>query len=178
MFRNIFIFSVTIFTFVSGCGANLAPVNNITNAPVSAAMRDRSIERVRAAIVKGLAMKGWIVEEERPGVVIGTVQSGGHSATVQINYNQQAYSIMHRASSPGLQFDGVNIHRRYNHWIRLLNESIQRSMVDIDLQADQIPGAQNTPADTRAEPAQPSPSDTQAEPAQPSDAAETAPEGK
>ncbi len=110
---------------VVGCKATLAPVNNINSARVSAAMQAYTAEDVGKAIMRGLALKKWTVESHQPGEILASVGVGPHHTQIRITYDDRRYSIVHVNSSPSLQYDGKIIHRRYNHWIRLLNDSIQ-----------------------------------------------------
>jgi hypothetical protein len=100
-----------------------APVYQPTSTVPTAAARPD----LRAAILAGLATKGWRVAREGPGVIEATVRAGGHTATVAIRYGGNQYSIQYVSSSEGLKYDGETIHRRYNHWVRLLDDAIYKA---------------------------------------------------
>jgi hypothetical protein len=115
---------------LAACGGGLAPLLNVQGAPVvTASGQPASREVVRTAILRALAMRGWQLEREAPDGIVATVVSGGHSATVHIQYEERAYSIDYVDSSPGLKFDGSRIHRRYNDWIERLNRSIRMNLM-------------------------------------------------
>ncbi len=118
-----------------GCSATVSPVKDITHARVSAAMPERSMDNVKKAIIRGLATKRWTIEENEPGLLVASVSVGPHYAQIKITYDADTYSIAHADSSPSLRYDGETIHRRYNHWIRLLNEAIQSQMAVQPLRA-------------------------------------------
>jgi hypothetical protein len=148
---------IALATAVAGCRANLAPVLNVVDAPVAnpaawtqppgAPVAARAQGTVRVAILQALAAKSWTVDEERIGLILATVQVPPHFGQIAITYNDRAYSIYHRGSSPTLKYDGQIIHRRYNNWIAQL-----RKTIDEQLSASQ-PGALAGP--TPAMPARP-----------------------
>jgi len=110
---------------LGACGANMAPVlevrdENALRAPDASTM----YEVVRWA----LDAKGWRVEDERPGALLATVTAGGHWGTVEIVYDDLGYAIRHVRSSPGLKFDGVYIHKRFNLWVDRLDNAIQNRL--------------------------------------------------
>ena len=119
-------------TATSGCTFETAPIYNVrANAP---AARPLSGEEVRTGIYRALTVKNWVVTAEEPWNITAMVTAGGHSAVVAIAYNTEAYTITRVDSSAGLKYDpshprhGEIIHRRYNHWINLLNQQIQREI--------------------------------------------------
>jgi hypothetical protein len=114
---------------VSGCGANLAPVLDVRNAPVVTAQGVApSRPLVRDAIVRALASRTWQIAEERPDALVASVSAGGHDATVLVQYDERSFSITRVDSSPGLKYDGSYIHRRYNHWVDRLRASIEQEL--------------------------------------------------
>jgi hypothetical protein len=122
-----------LLTSALGCHANMAPVLNVVDAPVApvglpGATRPQGT--VRVAILQALAAKTWTVDEERIGLILATVQTPPHLGQIAITYNDGAYSIYHRGSSPTLKFDGQNIHRRYNNWIAQLRKTIDAQLAN------------------------------------------------
>ncbi|HEX4354615.1 MAG TPA: hypothetical protein VHZ95_16915 [Polyangiales bacterium] len=114
---------------VTACGSGLAPILNVDNAPVvSGGHAPITRPYVRDAIVRALASRGWQIEQDKPDAIIATVVSAGHTATVQIQYDEHAFSIHHVSSSPELKFDGTSIHRRYNQWIDKLRIAIRAQL--------------------------------------------------
>lgn len=119
-----------------GCGANLAPVLEVDNAPVAppagvAATR----ELVHDAIIRALASRTWAVVEDDADGIVAEVSAGGHSASVLVRYDARSYSIHRVSSSDGLKYDGTRIHRRYNHWIDRLRASIGQELNQLQPQA-------------------------------------------
>lgn len=92
-----------------------------------------TVREIRTAVFGGLQAKGWRIMSEKSGEVEAETTSGGHTARVLVRYNAGGWSIGYVSSSPGLKYQadsrhGPIIHRRYNHWVRLLDEAIQRQL--------------------------------------------------
>src|SRR5687767_8858262 len=103
-----------VLLFASAC-FNKAKVLDVHSAKVTLPpYTTASNEVTRAAILRALQERTWIVEAEEPNTIVASVSAGGHSATASIYYDDLNYSIKHIESSPGLKYDGVEIHRRYN----------------------------------------------------------------
>lgn len=119
---------------LAGCYATMAPLY----APVSAAGvtpsgAPYSAREVEDAVVRGALVKGWTILRRDPDGVSAEVHAGEHSARVTILCNAGGWRILHESSSPGLRYSphtsqGEMIHRRYNHWIRLLDEAIREAL--------------------------------------------------
>jgi hypothetical protein len=120
---------VSFLLATAGCGANLAPVLDVQNAPVITAHGVVSTPLlVRDAIVRALASRTWQIVREEKQEIEATVSAGGHSATALVQFDERSYSITRVSSSPGLKYDGTRIHRRYNHWIDRLRASINEEL--------------------------------------------------
>ena len=121
-----------IFTIcvLPGCRPTLGVLHNVNQA--FQLSRDLSSEEVREAIHRGLASKSWRVQSDDPGQITANISVSGHQATIQITYSASTYSIAHVSSSPGLKYEDEGdrevIHRRYNHWINLLDQAIYREL--------------------------------------------------
>jgi hypothetical protein len=129
----------------TACAPNLAPVYAPAEAAgVTAEGTPYTSQQVEEAAAVGAQSKGWTIVQRAPGVVVAEISAGGHQARVRILCSAEGWRILHEQSSPGLQFGhddehGDVIHRRYNHWVRLLDESIRRAL------ATQTSGAEATP---------------------------------
>jgi len=116
--------------FSVACGSALAPVVNVSNAPVAAPRGEAATrESVRAGILRALTGRGWRIVREDSSGIVAAVSSVGQSATVHIRYDERSYSIHYVDSSPGLRFDGVMIHHRYNDWIERLDRSVRAQLL-------------------------------------------------
>ena len=94
-----------------------------------------SKNEISKLVFKGLVRRGWKVDKATPDYVTASVERGGHAATVKITYFPGAYHIAYVNSSDGLQYDGEEIHHRYNHWVRRLDNTIMK----LSGAAEQIP---------------------------------------
>lgn len=123
--RNVRGLIVAALLFASACGANLAPVLNVSHAPVVGVPPGADpTAYVHEAIRRAVASRGWTIAAEAPGVVTATIAKDEVKATVDVLYTATDFSIVYRDSSPALKFDGTRIHKRYNHWVDRLRASI------------------------------------------------------
>ncbi len=113
---------------MAGC-AGLMPVHDVNQTAFvgQAPMAQRALQIKRAG-----ASLGWIMVEERPGVIRGTLNLRTHQAVVDVPYDRTAYSIRYVSSSdlnytPAGTYEGHSapmIHRNYNGWIENLDHRI------------------------------------------------------
>ncbi len=111
-------------------GAQLPPVPLQNHERIAVSVSDKtklSLEAVKKAIVVAGASKGWKVVQESPGSVRLSINVRKHSATIDIGYGLDAYSIKY-VSSENLDYavrDGVEtIHPNYNRWLQYLIQTI------------------------------------------------------
>ncbi len=121
------VFAACVLGMLSlGCGSGLPLVAEPEGTVVMGVSGlAPNADGVRGATLRGLTAKHWAVVGTEPGVIICSVNAGGHFATVRIEFDAQGYIILHEESSPALRFDGERIHRRYNSWIKNLQRAIQ-----------------------------------------------------
>jgi hypothetical protein len=106
---------------VAGCRS--APVYNVSDARFTSTEQDVTQEDVAGAIITAGRSLGWIMKEQGPGHILGTLYLRTHTAVVDINYDRTKYSITYN-SSKDLNYDGSNIHSNYNGWIQNLSNAI------------------------------------------------------
>jgi len=113
--------------FLFGCG-NTAPVLNFENTPVvTISGKQAKLDEVKKAILLAGTAKGWQMQPVANGHIVGTLFLSGLMAKVDIKYTAETYSVTYKDSS-NMRYDGENIHKRYNHWIRLLNDQIRMQL--------------------------------------------------
>jgi hypothetical protein len=114
---------------VAGCAQ---PIRNVSNAPIAASTSARSLESVGNAIKQAGAGLGWIMKQQEPGKIIGTLNLRAHQAVVDITYDTSTYSINY-ADSSNLKYDQKSgtIHKNYNGWIENLNRAIKTNLANI-----------------------------------------------
>lgn len=112
---------MTIGIAVAGLPGCALPIHNVEDAPVT---RKLDADEVKIAILRAGATLGWQMREVRPHEIEGTLYLRNHMAKVSIPYSAQSYSIVYK-DSLNLLYDGTNIHKNYNGWIRNLDAAIK-----------------------------------------------------
>lgn len=83
---------------------------------------------VKDAIKNALKMYEWVIESEKPGVIVARQNRRAHSATVQITYDSKQVRISYLDSNNlnyGIDRMGQRrIHATYQRWIDNLVKSI------------------------------------------------------
>ena len=107
--------------FLAGCKAN--PVYNVDNAAIEASAK-LSSNRIKKAIMTAGSSLGWKMKAKKKGHIVATLFLRKFVAIVDVRYNTKSYSITYK-DSKNLKYDGKNIHKNYNSWIRNLDRRIQ-----------------------------------------------------
>lgn len=103
------------------------PVYNVTNASVSTAKSNPSLDEIGRTIVQAGAALGWQMKQVKPGYILGTLNIRKHVAVVDINYSAKSYSIQYKDSTE-LNYDGASIHPNYNGWVQNLDNRIRAQL--------------------------------------------------
>jgi len=107
-------------------------IQNVYDAPL-AAPDTMSQAELLAAIQRGGAERGWVIEPVGPGEALGRLRvRGRHLAVVTIVYDRSRLSIYYK-DSENLLYDGARIHRNYNRWVRNLESDIQDAVQEAAL---------------------------------------------
>lgn len=114
------------FAVAGLAGCRIAPVMDIVDAPVvePAGGQKLTADQVKLAIQRAGATLGWQMREVQPFLLEGTLYLRTHMARVSIPYSTQHYSIVYK-DSQNLLYDGTNIHKNYNGWIKNLDDGIK-----------------------------------------------------
>ena len=109
--------------------ARTAPLHDVQDAAfVGVARLPQRAEQIKRA---GTSL-GWIMQEQRPGLMRGTLNLRTHQAVVDVPYDTRRFSIRY-VSSTDLNYSGpvssqdrggAKIHRNYNGWIENLEHKI------------------------------------------------------
>jgi hypothetical protein len=111
--------------FYAGCSVTSQPVYNVENAEAkSVGGKALSLAQVEKAILQAGTQRGWRMQKSKDGLIVGTIYARQHMAQVEIKYTSSSYNIIYK-NSADLNYDGVNIHKNYNSWVRNLDNSIQ-----------------------------------------------------
>jgi hypothetical protein len=117
---------IGLMLFVTSCNRE-RPILNIENEYiVTGSGKTPSLEQVRVAIRKAVVAKTWRIRDAGANQFEATFTKGTKVARVTIKYSTKQYSILYKSSNR-LFYDGTNIHRRYNAWIKGLRIFINRN---------------------------------------------------
>ncbi len=104
------------------------PIYNVVDhSVVTSSGKTPSEEQVRKAIFQALTGRGWTVRESQPQHLVAVLDIRQHQAVVDINYSAKMFSITYKDSKV-LRYDGTNIHRNYNSWIKNIEEDISANL--------------------------------------------------
>lgn len=120
-------FLLISITVSSGC-SRTEPIYNVENAAVPVAAEELTTNQVRNAIARALVQKGWSISGESKGQLEAVIHPRKHMALIDIEYSTTRYSIRYKDSAI-LRYDGTEIHRNYNKWIRNLQNAINRELL-------------------------------------------------
>jgi len=115
--------SIVVFM---GCGSGTL-VKNYENSPISAPAGKKNHENIRRAIIVAGTNTGWQMREVSKSHIVATSYRSGHMAKVDINYTTETFSINYKDSS-SFQYDGTNIHKTYNSWVKKLYKTIKKNL--------------------------------------------------
>ena len=124
--------AIIVLTMLLTASCGTKPINNVENRPIPLTAQQMPLERIEALIIAAGQTRAWQFKREAPGYLIASQTMPKYSATVDIRFSQQAYSIMLR-SSTGLREKDGTIHSRYNHWVQLLQRDIDTTLVNDSL---------------------------------------------
>lgn len=107
--------------FMAGCA--IVPILSVDSEPVVAS-RKLTAHDVEGAIVRAGKGLGWQMAPKGSGQLEGTLFLRTHKAVIDIKYDAETYSISYKDST-NLDYDGTNINRGYNRWVKSLNDAIK-----------------------------------------------------
>jgi hypothetical protein len=111
---------------VSAC-SRTAPVYNVQDRPIPVASQRLTLDEIGRNIVQAGRQYKWRMDPVEPGRITGVLDDRQHEAVIDIFYTQQAYSIT-LVESRNLQQEGDEVHKKYNKWIRRLEQSIDERL--------------------------------------------------
>lgn len=114
---------------LSACGKG-TPIKNMESQPVPSNVK--TADQVKKAIrIAGVGL-GWVISDDGPGKLKGTLNLRSHQAVISIPYSTKEYSLIYQSSS-NLKHDPATntIHKNYNSWIQNLNNQIQVQLIGL-----------------------------------------------
>ena len=126
--------ALVISTLVVSAGCRTATIYNATNVPVLSASNNRlTLDDVTRGVLAAGKSKGWVMDQVRPGEIIGSLTTNQHLAEATVTYDTSRFSITYK-NSKNLLHAGNEIHKRYNVWISELQAAIQDEMIRLPAQ--------------------------------------------
>ncbi len=123
MKRALLTFTLVVMVAMAGC---VTPLKNVTDSAITTGSeKSSSLKGLGEAVVRAGGSLGWKMQRITPGHIVGTLFLRSHMAAVDITFNEDTYSIIYKNSS-NLKYDGKDIHRNYNSWVRRLDSAINR----------------------------------------------------
>ncbi|MDR2100665.1 MAG: hypothetical protein LBP40_07570 [Campylobacteraceae bacterium] len=127
MTKKLFLVTLIIVggLFYAGCSATQQPLYNVQGSSVQSFDGKKLTQaQVEKAILQAGSQRGWVMKKIKNGVISATLYARKHMALVEISYTDSSYNIVYK-NSENLNYDGSNIHKNYNSWVRNLDNSIQ-----------------------------------------------------
>ncbi len=122
MKRTLPLILIVAVVLLAGCRS--APIRNVVEAPITTSSgKAPTMDQVRTAIVGAGSTLGWVMKDDGPEKLTGTLNLRSHSAVVDIPYSTTSYSIIYHSSMNLNEQDG-NIHKNYNGWVQNLEQGI------------------------------------------------------
>ena len=121
MKRSLLALPLVVMFAMIGC---VAPLINVTDSAITTGSeKSATLQELGEAVIRAGGSLGWRMQRIKPGHIVGTLFLRSHMAAVDIAFNEDTYSITYKNSS-NLQYDGEEIHRNYNGWIKRLDDAI------------------------------------------------------
>ena len=112
---------------IIGC-SRTAPIYNIEDTPYPTWIEENVTKNdISKAIRKAGGSLSWIMQEKGDGHILGTLNIRNHTAIVDIYYDESKYSIVYK-DSKDLLYNGTEIHKSYNKWVRNLRKRINQNL--------------------------------------------------
>ncbi len=125
---SIFVIAASLVMSVTACANRFEPIYNVNadTAPSEAKPRF-STKQLGDLITRVAQNQGWSVTAAKPGLLRCSTKWVNHSASVDIVYSSQSYSVQ-LGSAANLQDEDGLIHRNYNQRVRDLQREIDRQL--------------------------------------------------
>lgn len=83
---------------------------------------------VATRIKRAGSQLGWVMVDQGPGELKGTLALRRHVVVVDIRYDTDSYEILY-VSSENMMQKGSTIHRQYNNWVKNLKQAIDEELL-------------------------------------------------
>lgn len=121
------ILRVAMALAMAGC-ATSQPIGDVLDVPVvPGSGKTLTRNQVATAVERAGRYLGWQMSADAPGLFTGRLALRRHIAVVEIEHDNETYSIRYRESTNLDAKDG-DIHRAYNRWVRRLRHEIGKEL--------------------------------------------------
>lgn len=111
---------------IVGCSRDV-PIYNVEQHAMPIHARNLSTPEISRRIQCALSNRKWTCHQTTPNTLVCQVERRAHAATVQIDYNQQCFSI-NFVDADNLRYENGTIHPKYNKWVKLMETDILKAM--------------------------------------------------
>ncbi len=126
MKRALIGFALMIALVAAGCAATL---KNINDSPILTGSEKRAtLAEIHKAIERAGDSTLWQIQAVSPSHIVATKTWNVHMAQVDIKYSTDSYRITYKNSSDSLEYDGTQIHKSYNTYVKQLDMAINREL--------------------------------------------------
>ncbi|AIK96364.1 hypothetical protein [Candidatus Odyssella acanthamoebae] len=119
---NFIIAASVISLNLQGC-SKYQPIYNISHQDLPLLSHALTEQEIGNIIIEAAKNRGWTCTQREPNKLICTHKRGRHHATIDISFTQHDFSIKH-INAGHLDAGDDHVHRVYNKWIRLLENTI------------------------------------------------------
>lgn len=128
------IFVASLLLILGGCTSQ--PIQNVDNRiiPAQGDGSQPTLAQIERAIISAAAKRRWMPKVARPGLVTATIDVRKHSASIEIPFSRETFSIIYK-DSENLDYRKGSIHRNYNRWVANLALDIQQELLILSSQA-------------------------------------------
>lgn len=130
------VLALGLVAFPAAAGRPAEPIKDFSHQPFTTSSGDAAtLEQIKGAIVRGAAVRGWVVKETSPTELEATIVVRVHTVGVTISFDKKVLSVKYRMSDKmqyGLDEEGVTvIHPKYNGWVANLISDIRKELAKV-----------------------------------------------
>jgi hypothetical protein len=107
---------------LQGC-SKYQPIYNIFHQDLPLLPNTLTEQEIGNIIIEAAKNRGWSCIQKEPNKIICKHKAGRHHATIEISFTQHDFSIKH-INAGHLDAGKDQVHRRYNTWIKMLENTI------------------------------------------------------
>ena len=120
---------ILLLASTSSASGRTQAVYDIINKPiVTGSGSTLSLGQVETLLRRAAEAKGWTVNRIEDGHIVAKIRVRKHYAAIDIRFGMTRYSITY-SDSKLLKYDGTEIHRNYNKWIKLIDMNVEQQLL-------------------------------------------------